>query len=139
MALLSPANPKFRKPHTVKLKGFATDTFLAFGEYGVIAEEPTYLTDRQIETVRILLSRNMPKNGKYWIRVFPDMSYTKRPLETRMGKGKADVDHWEAPVRRGKVLFEWVGVDEEFSKELARKISTKIGIKVRLLKRSPIF
>jgi len=139
MALLSPANPKFRKPHTVKLKGVATDTFLAFGEYGVIAEEPTYLTDRQIETVRILLSRNMPKNGKYWIRVFPDMSYTKRPLETRMGKGKSDVDHWEAPVRRGKVLFEWVGVDEKFSKELARKISTKIGIKVRLLKRSPIF
>lgn len=138
MALLSPANPKWRKPHTAKLGGVATDTFLAFGEYGVVALEPTFLTDRQIETVRVLLSRRMPKGGKYWIRVFPDRSYTKRPLETRMGKGKADVDHWEAAVVRGKVLFEWIGVDEEFSKQIAKKISAKIGIGVKLIKRSDV-
>lgn len=138
MPLLSPANPKWRKPHTSKLNGIATDTFVSFGEYGVIALEPTFLTDRQIETVRVMLSRSMPKGGKYWIRVFPDRSYTKRPLETRMGKGKADVDHWEAAVVRGKVLFEWIGVDENFSKKLARKISAKIGIRVKLIKRTEI-
>ncbi|MEN2997519.1 MAG: 50S ribosomal protein L16 [Brevinematia bacterium] len=138
MALLSPANPKWRKPHTAKLGGVATDTFVSFGEYGVIALEPTFLTDRQIEAVRVMLSRTMPKNGKYWIRVFPDRSYTKRPLETRMGKGKADIDHWEAPAIRGKVLFEWIGVDDETSKKIARKISAKIGIKVKLIKRTEI-
>lgn len=138
MSLLSPANPKWRKPHTAKLNGVATDTLISFGEYGVIALEPTFLTDRQIETVRVMLSRRMPKGGKYWIRVFPDRSYTKRPLETRMGKGKSDVDHWEAAVVRGKVLFEWIGVDEEFSKQIAKKISAKIGINVRLVKRTEI-
>jgi large subunit ribosomal protein L16 len=139
MSLLSPATPKFRKPHRIKVKGISNDTKVSFGEYGVIAEEPTFLTDRQIETVRVLLSRSMPKTGKYWIRVFPDMSYTKRPLETRMGKGKSDVDHWEAPTRRGKILFEWIGVDENFSKVIAKKISAKIGIKIKLVKRESIF
>ncbi|MCX8029375.1 MAG: 50S ribosomal protein L16 [Brevinematales bacterium] len=138
MPLLSPANPKWRKPHTSKLSGVATDTLLSFGEYGVIALEPTFLTDKQIETVRVLLSRQMPKGGKYWIRVFPDRSYTKRPLETRMGKGKADVDHWEAVVKRGKVIFEWIGTTEEISKKLAKSISAKIGIKVKLVKRTEI-
>lgn len=138
MPLLSPANPKWRKTHTVKLNGVATDTHLAFGEYGVIALEPTFMTDRQIETVRVLLSRQMPKGGKFWLRVFPDKSRTKKPLETRMGKGKGDVDHWEAPVVRGKVLFEWSGVDEEFSKKIAKKISAKIGIDVKLIKRSQV-
>ncbi|MFN4245781.1 MAG: 50S ribosomal protein L16 [Brevinematia bacterium] len=138
MALLSPANPKWRKSHTTKLSGVATDHLVSFGEYGVIALEPTFLTDRQIETVRVMLSRKMPKGGKYWIRVFPDRPYTKKPLETRMGKGKADVEHWEAAVVRGKVLFEWIGANEELSKKIAKEISSKIGIKVRLVKRTEI-
>ncbi len=138
MSLLSPANPKWRKSHTSKLSGIATDNLVSFGEYGVIALEPTFLTDRQIETVRVMLSRKMPKGGKYWIRVFPDRPYTKRPLETRMGKGKSDVEHWEAAAVRGKILFEWIGVDEETSKHIAKEISAKIGIKVKLVKRTEI-
>ncbi len=138
MPLLSPATTKYRKPHTLRLKGFSSDTKLAFGETGVITLESGFITDRQIETIRVILSRSLPKGGKYWIRVFPDRSYTKKPLETRMGKGKADIDHWEAAVAKGKVLFEWSGVSLENSRELVHKIACKIGKKVKLITRSDI-
>ncbi len=137
MSLLMPKKVKYRKLHRGKLKGRSKGaTTLAFGEYGLQALEAGWITARQIEAARIAISRKVRKGGKMWIRIFPDRPYTKKPLETRMGKGKGNVDHWYAVVKPGRIIYEIEGVSKELAFEALRLASYKLGIKTRLVSRS---
>jgi len=106
---------------------------LAFGEYGLKAMEPGWLTGNQLESARIAITRYLKKGGKLWLRVFPDKPYTKKPAETRMGKGKGGVEGWVAVVRRGRILFELAGVQEDQAREALRRASFKLPIKTRFV------
>ena len=110
-------------------------TTVAFGDYGLQTLEGVWLTARQIEAARVAISRKMKKGGKVWIRVFPDVAYTKKPLETRMGKGKGNPEWWVAPVKRGKIMFEISGVPRDVAEEAFRTASHKLPVKVRLVAR----
>ncbi len=135
MALLFPSRTKYRKRQRKRRKGVIAENRVVFGEYGLIALEPAWITNRQIEAGRTTITRAMSKKGRLWIRVFPDMPYTKKPLETRMGKGKGDVDGWVAVVRRGAVLFEIAGVNRERAEEIFRLVSSKLPIKTKVIER----
>jgi large subunit ribosomal protein L16 len=108
---------------------------LHFGEYGLQALEPAWVTNRQIEAARIALTRHMKRGGKVWITVFPDKSYTKKPAETRMGSGKGTPEGWVAVVRPGRVMFELAGVDETTAREALRLAAAKLPIRVKTLMR----
>jgi large subunit ribosomal protein L16 len=110
-------------------------TDVSFGEYGLQALEPGWVTARQIEAARRTLVRYMRRRGKVWIRIFPDKSVTKKPAETRMGKGKGSVDHWVAVVRPGRVLFEISGLPEESAREAMRLAAHKLAIKTKFTER----
>jgi large subunit ribosomal protein L16 len=110
-------------------------TDVSFGEYGLQALEPGWVTARQIEAARRTLVRYMKRRGKVWIRIFPDKSVTKKPAETRMGKGKGSVDHWVAVVRPGRVLFEISGLPEESAREAMRLAAHKLAIKTKFTER----
>ncbi|ACZ19409.1 50S ribosomal protein L16 [Thermanaerovibrio acidaminovorans] len=134
--MLSPKRVKYRKPHRTPLKGVSKGaTSVDFGDYGLQALENGWITARQIEAVRVTLSRKMKKGGKIWIRVFPDRPVTRKPLETRMGKGKGNVEYWTAAVKRGRVMFEVAGVPREVVMEAFRTASHKLPIKVKMLVR----
>lgn len=134
--MLSPKRVKYRKPHLTPLRGISKGaTNVDFGEYGLQALENGWITARQIEAVRVAISRKMKKGGKIWIRIFPDRPVTQKPLETRMGKGKGNVEYWTAAVKRGRVMFEIEGVSREIAEEAFRTASFKLPIKVRLLAR----
>ena len=136
MPLLAPKFTKFRKAHRGRRKGKAlSGAEVAFGDYGIQALEPAWITDRQIEACRTSLVRQLDKNSKIWIRVFPDKPVTKKPAETRMGKGKGDVDHYVAVVKPGRIMFEISGIDKTKAGELQRLISHKLPIKTRLRER----
>ena len=110
-----------RKMHRGRMKGKATQgNRISFGEYAIVAQEPAWITSRQIEAARIAMTRHIKRGGKVWIRIFPDKSYTKKPLETRMGKGKAPVEGWVAVVKPGRVLFEMAGPAQDVAKEAMR-------------------
>ena len=111
---------------------------LNFGEYGLSALEPGWITNRQIEAARVALTRYMKRGGKVWIRVFPDHPYTKKPAETRMGKGKGAPEGWVAIVKPGKIMFEVSGVSEEIAREAMRLASHKLSIKCRFVERMTI-
>jgi len=134
--MLQPTRTKFRKTHRGKMKGCANKgNFLAFGEFGLQALESAWISSAQIEAARIAITHAVKRGGKVWIRIFPDKSATKKPAETRMGKGKGAPDHWVAVVKSGKLLFELGGVDEKLAKEAMRLAAHKLPIKTRFLSR----
>lgn len=134
--MLQPTRTKYRKPHRGKIKGCANKgNLLAFGEFGLQALEPHWITSAQIEAARISITHAVKRGGKVWIRIFPDKAVTKKPAETRMGKGKGAPDHWVAVVKPGKILFELGGVDKSLAKEAMRLAAHKLPIKTRFLSR----
>jgi len=134
--MLMPKRVKYRKQHRGRMKGRASrGVTVAFGEYGLQALEPCWMTSRQIEAARRAIVRRVRRSGKMWIRVFPDKSVTRRPAETRMGKGKGAVDHWVAVVKPGRILFEITGVSEQEAREAMRLASHKLPIKTRFVTR----
>ncbi len=136
--MLSPKRTKFRKRQrsSASLKGNATrNNSIDFGEYGLVALEPKWITNRQIEAARIAMTRKIKRGGKVWIRIFPDMPYTKKPAETRMGKGKGNPEYWVAVVKPGTVMFEMAGVDTALAKEAMQLAGQKLPIKTRFVVR----
>ena len=134
--MLEPKKIKYRKVHRGNRKGMAKGgTEVNFGSYGLKAMESGWVTARQIEATRISISRRVRKLGRMWIRIFPHKSYTKKPLEVRMGKGKAAVEGWVAVVRPANMLFEIAGVSESLAKEALALAAAKLPIKTRLIKR----
>lgn len=127
--MLQPKRVKYRKMHRGRLKGSAqSGNTIVFGDFGLRAEESAWITARQIEAARRVFVRFLHRGGKLWIRIFPDKVVTKKPAETRMGGGKGAPDHWVAVVKRGRILFELAGVDEEAAAEAARLASSKLPI-----------
>ena len=136
---MQPAKVKFRKMHRGSRTGMATrGQKVAFGEYGLQSLERCWLDTKQIEAARVAINRNMKRRGKMWIRVFPDKSYTKKPLETRMGKGKGPLESWVAVIRPANVLFEVDGVTEAVARESMRLAATKLPIKTKFISRHKI-
>ena len=134
--MLMPKRMKFRRPHRPSLKGRAKGgTEVAFGEYGLQALEPAWITNRQIEAARIAMTRYMKRGGKVWIKIFPDQPITQKPLEVRMGSGKGSPEKWVAVVKPGKVMFEVAGVPEEVAREAIRLAAHKLPIKTKFVKR----
>ena len=136
--MLSPKRTKFRKKQrsSAGLKGNATRmNSIDFGEYGLVSLENKWITNRQIEAARIAMTRKIKRGGKVWIRIFPDMPYTKKPAETRMGKGKGNPEYWVAVVKPGTVMFEMAGVDTELAKEAMQLAGQKLPIKTRFVVR----
>lgn len=131
---LQPKRVKYRKSQKGRLRGRALrGTRLNFGEYGLVAQENKRITARQIEATRVTIIRSVGHEGRLWIRIFPDKAITKKPLETRMGKGKGEPDHWVAPVKPGRVLFELGGVEEGKAKEAFRLASRKLPLKTKII------
>ncbi len=134
--MLQPTRTKYRKTHRGRMKGCANKgSSLAFGEFGLQALESHWITSAQIEAARIAITHAVKRGGKVWIRIFPDKSVTKKPAETRMGKGKGAPDHWVAVVKSGKILFELGGVDKTLAKEAMRLAAHKLPIKTRFISR----
>ncbi len=137
--MLMPKRVKYRKQFRGRMKGKATrGNELAFGEFGLQALEPSWITARQIEAARTAIVRHVRRRGKYWIRIFPDKPVTAKPAETRMGKGKGDVDHWVAVVRPGRIIFELSGVSEEIAREAFRLASHKLPIDCQFVRREDV-
>jgi large subunit ribosomal protein L16 len=134
--MLMPKRVKYRKQMRGRMKGKATrGTEVTFGDYGLQALEPGWVTARQIEAARRALVRFMRRRGKVWIRIFPDKPVTQKPAETRMGKGKGAVDHWVAVVKPGRILFELSGLSEEAAKDAMRLAAHKLSISVKFVSR----
>lgn len=137
--MLMPKRVKYRKQMRGRLKGRATrGTVVSFGDYGLQALEPAWITARQIEAARRAIVRFVRRRGKYWIRIFPDKPVTAKAAETRMGKGKGAVDHWVAVVKPGRIIFELGGVSEEAAREAMRLASHKLPIKCQFVKREEV-
>jgi len=134
--MLMPKRVKYRKPHRPSPKGRATrGTEVQFGEYGLQALEPSWITGQQIEAARIAVTRYLKRGGKIWIKIFPHTPITAKPVETRMGGGKGAPEFWVAVVKPGYILFEIGGVPEEVAREAMRLASHKLPIKTRFVKR----
>ncbi|MDQ7817070.1 MAG: 50S ribosomal protein L16 [Melioribacteraceae bacterium] len=134
--MLMPKRVKYRKSHRGRRTGKATRGHLVnFGDYGLKAMEPAWITSRQIEACRVSLSRQMKRDGKVWIRIFPDKPVTKKPLETRMGKGKGAPEFWVAVVLPGRIMFEVGGVDRETAHAALTLASHKLPIKTKIVQR----
>jgi len=134
--MLSPKKVKRRKVQKGRMKGMSNrSNFVAYGTYGLKALEPGWITSRQIEATRISISRRVRKFGKMWIRIFPDKPITKKPAETRMGKGKGSPEYWVSVVKPGRILFEVDGLDLDQAKETFRACSHKLPIKTKLVTR----
>jgi len=135
--MLSPKRVKHRKVMRGRIHGVAqSGNSVAFGEYGLVCMEPEWLTNRQIEAARIAMNRYIKRGGKLWIRIFPDKPYSKKPAETRMGKGKGAPEYWVAVVRPGTVLFELSGVTPEIAQEAMRLAGSKLPVKTKFAMRS---
>ena len=136
-AMLMPKRVKYRKAQRGRMRGLAQrGSTLAFGEYGLKALEPGWVTNRQIEAARVALTRSLKRGGKVWIRVFPDKPVTKKPAETRMGKGKGNPEEWVAVVKPGRILYEMEGVTEDIARESFRTAAQKIGIATQFITRT---
>ncbi len=134
--MLSPKRTKYRKQQRGSLKGIATrGNTISYGDYALISLERKWLTNRQIEAGRIALTRHIKRGGKVWIRVFPDKPFTKKPAETRMGKGKGPVEYWVAVVKPGTVLYEISGVSRELALEAMTLAGSKLNIRTRFVAR----
>lgn len=134
--MLMPKKVKWRKQQRGTMKGLSKGArTVAFGEFGLEALEPAWITAQQIEAVRVTLTRRLKKVGRLWLRLFPQKPITKKPAETRMGKGKGNIDAWVAVVKRGRVLFEIDGLPEAEAKKVLQQASYKLPIKTRMVKR----
>ena len=134
--MLRPKKVKFRKQHRGRRAGMSKGgDYIAFGDFGLQALEPAWVTARQIEAGRIAISRHVKRGGKMWIRVFPDKPYTKKPLETRMGKGKGPPEGWVAVVKPGRILFELEGVSQEIAQEAMKLAAQKLCILTKFVSR----
>ncbi|WP_022900927.1 50S ribosomal protein L16 [Humibacter albus] len=134
--MLIPRRVKHRKQHHPGRSGQATGgTQVTFGEYGIQALTPAYVTNRQIESARIAMTRHIKRGGKVWINIYPDRPLTKKPAETRMGSGKGSPEWWVANVKPGRVLFEVAGVDETLAREALTRAIHKLPLKARIIKR----
>ncbi len=138
--MLMPKRVKYRRVQRGRMTGKATrGNFVAYGEYGLVAQEPCWLTSRQIEAARIAMTRYTKRGGKVWIKVFPDKPVTAKPAETRMGSGKGSPEYWVAVVKPGRVLFEVAGVSEEVAREAMRLAAHKLPCKTKFVKKGDEF
>jgi len=134
--MLMPKRVKRRRVFRGRMKGKAMrGNFLAYGDYGLVATEPAWVTSQQIEAARIALTRYTKRGGQVWIKIFPDKPVTEKPAETRMGSGKGSPEYWVAVVKPGRVLFEVKGVTEDIAREALRLASHKLPLKTKFLKR----
>ena len=134
--MLMPKRVKYRKTHRGRMNGKAyRGSSIAFGEYGLQATQPAWVTSRQIEAARVAITRQIKRGGKVWIRVFPDKPVTKKPAETRMGKGKGAPEFWVAVVKPGRVLFEIEGITRELARQAFDLGASKLPIKTRFVER----
>ena len=134
--MLSPKRVKFRKQFKGRMKGLSQrGNTVAFGTFGLQALEPGWVTSRQIEAARVALTRHIKRGGKVWIRIFPDKPITKKPAETRMGKGKGNPEGWVAVVKPGRVMFEVEGIPEDLAKKALALAAAKLPVKSRFVKR----
>ncbi len=134
--MLIPRRVKHRKQHHPKRSGAATGgTRISFGDFGIQALEPAYVTNRQIEAARIAMTRHIKRGGKVWINIYPDRPLTKKPAEVRMGSGKGSPEWWVANVKPGRVMFELAGVPEELAREAMRRAQHKLPTKTRFVTR----
>ncbi|HIC90003.1 MAG TPA: 50S ribosomal protein L16 [Anaerolineae bacterium] len=137
--MLMPKRVKYRKAHRGRLKGRESrGVEIAFGDYGLQALEPCWMTSRQIEAARRAIVRHVRRGGKLWIRVFPDKPVTAKPAETRMGGGKGNLDHWVAVVRPGRIIFEISGVREDVAREAMRLAAHKLPIRTQFIVRQDL-
>jgi large subunit ribosomal protein L16 len=135
--MLQPKRVKYRKQQRGRMKGIALrGSSLAFGDFGLKAMEPAWITNRQLEAGRVALTRAVKRGGKIWIRVFPDKPFTKKPAETRMGKGKGNPEYWVAVVKPGRILYEMEGMAEAVAREAFTLASAKLPIKTKFVMRS---
>ena len=134
--MLIPKRVKYRRQHRPTRSGISKGgNRVTFGEYGIQALEPAYVTNRQIEAARIAMTRHIKRGGKVWINIYPDRPLTKKPAETRMGSGKGSPEWWVANVKPGRVLFEVAGVNEELAREAMMRAIHKLPLKARIIKR----
>jgi len=134
---MMPKRVKYRKSTKGQRRGIATTgAELAFGEFGLKSLDNGWLKNTQIEAVRVVLARQLHKGGKMWIRVFTDKSITKKPAEVRMGKGKGEIDHWVAVIKRGKIIFELGGVPEEYARQCFRLAAYKLPVRTKFVTRT---
>ena len=137
--MLAPKRVKFRKTFKGKTKGIAhRGNKVSFGEYGLMSLEPGWITNRQIEAARVAMTRQMKRGGKVWIRIFPDKPITKKPAETRMGKGKGNPEGWVAVVKPGRMMFEIEGVTEELARKAMALAAAKLPVRTRVVKREEV-
>jgi len=137
--MLMPKRVKHRKVMRGRMKGKALrGNFLAYGEYGIYATQPGWITSNQIESARQAMTRHIRRGGKVWIKIFPDKPVTAKPAETRMGSGKGSPEYWVAVVKPGRVLFEMDGVSEEIAREALRLASNKLPIKTKFIKKENV-
>lgn len=134
--MLTPKRTKYRRPHRVSYEGKAKGgTKVSFGEFGLMATQGAWITNRQIEAARVAMTRYMKRQGKVWIRIFPHMAKTSKPLEVRMGSGKGSPDGYVAVVKEGTVMFEIAGVTEEIAREALRLAQHKLPVTTKFVKR----
>lgn len=135
--MLQPKRTKFRKKQKGRVKGIAQRGHtINFGSFGIKSLEAGWITSRQIEAARIAVTRKMKREGQVWIRIFPDKPVTKKPAEVRMGKGKGDIDRYVAPIKKGTMIYEIAGVDEELAREALRLASNKLPVRTRFVVRT---
>ena len=135
--MLAPKRVKRRKTHKGRMRGMAhRGSKVSFGEYGLQALEPSWITNRQIESARVAMTRHIKRGGKVWIRIFPDKPITSKPAETRMGKGKGNPEGWVAVVKPGRIMFELEGVDEQVAERAMQLAAAKLPIKCRFVVRA---
>ena len=134
--MLIPKRTKYRKQHRPVRRGMSKGgNEIAFGDFGIQALAPAYVTNRQIEAARIAMTRYTKRGGQVWIKIFPDKPITARPADTRMGKGKGNVDYWVAVVKPGRVMFELGGVEESVAREAMRLAANKLPVKCKFVKK----
>ena len=134
--MLAPKRVRRRKTHKGRMRGMAyRGSKVSFGEYGLQALEPSWITNRQIESARVAMTRHIKRGGKVWIRIFPDKPITSKPAETRMGKGKGNPEGWVAVVKPGRIMFELEGVDEQVAERAMQLAAAKLPIKCRFVVR----
>ncbi|MGH7751922.1 MAG: 50S ribosomal protein L16 [Gemmatimonadales bacterium] len=137
--MLAPKRIKFRKQFKGRTRGFATrGNSVAFGEFGLMSLDPGWISNRQLEASRVAMTRAMKRGGKLWIRIFPDKPVTKKPAETRMGKGKGNPEGWVAVVKPGRILFEAEGVAEDLARKAFALAAAKLPVRTRFVRREEI-
>lgn len=137
--MLQPKRTKYRKPHRIKYEGKAKgNREVVFGSMGLMSTKGAWISNKQIESARIVISKHLGKTGKMWIRIFPHLSLTKKPLEVRMGSGKGAPEEWVAVVKEGTIMFEIDGVSEDIMKEALRKAGNKLSVTWKIVKKGEI-